>query len=478
MRLCLKAVRPNPAAANNLVPHSGRKHETMSLVSTTIRTALSSRPALALILLVCLALRAGLSVREAPRALKGDAIIYVGIARHIVEGRGFSWGTEQSHQPTAHGNFVYPVFLAALFKLFGIRFLPVLIVQSLLDTITCWLVFLMALRLSGSRFGASLAALLYASYPPFIISSAWLYTETLTILLLTPSIYLSWLSFRGRTWYAVAAGALMGLVVLIRPAMLVFPAFAALGYWLARRDSGDWAGKAAAYVLVCYVVVSPWTLRNYLVFGRFIPVSTHGGQTFYAGTGPADGLCLADALCPLVVRGTVRQIPPDAVEVSPQTYRKMMDLRRRLLAVGEADRDILYRKAGLREIAEHPGRYALLAVRKFFILWFNVARDLPPGSPPGGLLSQIRARPVYNLLLIVLAVLGAARGCVDRGFSRLVLLLAVYTSLVTMVAFSVVRYSYPVFPFIIVLASAFLSAGKSKAEAEHSVADGTGRKLM
>jgi hypothetical protein len=30
-------------------------------------------------------------------------------------------------------------------------------------------------------------------------------------------------------------------------------------------------------------IVAPWTLRNALVFGRFIPVSDMGGSTFYDG---------------------------------------------------------------------------------------------------------------------------------------------------------------------------------------------------
>ena len=52
------------------------------------------------------------------------------------------------------------------------------------------------------------------------------------------------------------------------------------------------ASGATVLVLVSYLTIAPWTVRNYLVFHRFVPVASHGGQTLWGGTGPADGKTL------------------------------------------------------------------------------------------------------------------------------------------------------------------------------------------
>lgn len=408
------------------------------------------RAVLLCILLLCLLLRLGMAIHEAPKPLTGDALTYVKIAVHIAGGDGFVTGPiedPKQYWPTAFGNPIYPAFLAGLFKAFGFSVLAVLIVQCLIDTLTCFLVFVIALKVVRSRSAALLAALAYALYPPFIISAASVLTETLTLLLLTGALYFFWRLLSGSLRHAAFAGVLMGLSILIRPAVLLLPVFLLAVLWLNRKECRGWLLKGLVYLLVSYAVVSPWTVRNYVVMGGFIPVSAHGGLSFWQGTGPADGVCMSNADHPLAIQGTAEARLPGHLPVSKATYHRITSLREQVRGLNEVERDAVFAKAGMREVREHPGRFAFLAVKKFFRLWFNLWYDDPPSKVSFALAA-------LNLALLGLALRSVFLGLADRGFSQIVLSLATYTTLVSVVSFAVVRYSYPAFPFVIILAAA------------------------
>jgi 4-amino-4-deoxy-L-arabinose transferase-like glycosyltransferase len=345
---------------------------------------------------------------------------------------------------------------------FGFSVLAVLVVQSMLDTLTCFIVFSLGTKAAGSRSAGVLAAFFYAVYPAFILSAGTVLTETLTFLLLTCGLYLYWVAIKGSTRLAAAAGLLMGVVILLKPAMLLFPFFVLIGFWLNRRADRGWLAKGLVYVVVCCAVISPWTLRNYLAMGRFIPVASHGGNTLWGGTGPADGRCMSHAHMPVYVPGEMAASGPEAVPVSRATYDKIAEFRSRLSRLDEAGQDALYRQAALQEISEHPGRYAFLGVKKFFRLWLNLWYDAPPSK-------KSLALAALNLTLMILALLGALAKLVDRRFAQMVLILAVYTTAISMLTFSMVRYSYPVFPFILILVAAFLALEPAKRAATQTL---------
>jgi hypothetical protein len=74
----------------------------------------------------------------------------------------------------------------------------------------------------------------------------------------------------------------------------------------------------------------------------------------------------------------------------------------------------------------------------------------------------VRPRPLVNLVLLILGVLGALMQTVDRRFTQFVLLLCIYTTVVSMAIYSVSRYSWPAFVFIVMLAGAFVAGRPGK----------------
>lgn len=107
--------------------------------------------------------------------------------------------------------------------------------------------------------------------------------------------------WRGQLSGAAGAGLLFAAGGLIRPAVLLaagscFAAGAVM--WLrsvwrrGRASEGDVGGSRGQLVLVCVAVcgfgvgLAPWVLRNGVVFGSFIPATTHGGYTLALGNNP------------------------------------------------------------------------------------------------------------------------------------------------------------------------------------------------
>ncbi|MEE2662826.1 MAG: hypothetical protein VX681_01800 [Myxococcota bacterium] len=147
----------------------------------------------------------------------------------------------------------------------------------------------------------TLAGLLVATYPTLIAFSHYLWSETLTALLLTAGLAAA-VQYRlaPSPARAVATGLLLGAATLVREIALGVALACAWWWWREappqqRRRSLAHAGLMAAVATVC---VAPWTLHNVRALDRFVPLSTIGwfataeGNTFEAAdwlrsTGPA-----------------------------------------------------------------------------------------------------------------------------------------------------------------------------------------------
>ena len=73
----------------------------------------------------------------------------------------------------------------------------------------------------------------------------------------------------------------MGFLMLFRaeaPALLFLYAAA-----LRRRRGGKAAGQIAMFMAVALLCLAPWTVRNYVMFGKFVPVTVSAGKNLWIG---------------------------------------------------------------------------------------------------------------------------------------------------------------------------------------------------
>ncbi|MEO8358934.1 MAG: glycosyltransferase family 39 protein [Vicinamibacteria bacterium] len=175
---------------------------------------------------------------------------------------------------------LYPYFLAAMNMVFG-SLTAIKIVQVLLGSLLIPAVAHAGRRLIGLHTGLA-AACFAAFYPELIWYSAHFWCETLFLAILWWGIerVLS-ADESGSVKTAAVAGLLLGLSVLTRETILYLVPLATV--WLAwNRPRARWR-LGATVLLSMIVVVAPWTIRNWMQFGAFIPVSTGGGLNLYQG---------------------------------------------------------------------------------------------------------------------------------------------------------------------------------------------------
>jgi 4-amino-4-deoxy-L-arabinose transferase-like glycosyltransferase len=189
--------------------------------------------------------------------------------------------------PTAFRPPLFPAALAVVYKITGAgsahdRWTAGRVLEAVLGALVAGLTCLIASRLWGPATGL-VAGGLAAIDPPLLLVGSSLLSESLFIPLVLGAV-LAALVFRtdGRLRWAVLSGLLVGcaaltrgngIVLLIPLAFLVF----------SRRPRRRTARAPALLFAAAILTVLPWTIRNYVEFHRFVPLTTEGGYAL-AGT--------------------------------------------------------------------------------------------------------------------------------------------------------------------------------------------------
>ncbi len=230
-----------------------------------------------------------------PTQPASDHAVYHGLAVRLVETGVYDTEKHRAYWPPG-----YPAFLAALYGVFGVSVLAAklgnVFLAGLADLLT-W----QAVRRHGGATAAVAALLLTAAWPGRNLHVDVLsYDELVLVLVLGSMALLPRLSSttqvrsvisigrRARPDAArwIAAGAVLGLACLVRPTLGVTP-LAIGGALLAARCS--WRRSAIGtvwYGAAMLVSIVPWTIRNYVVLGRFVPLTTNAGGNFYNSWAP------------------------------------------------------------------------------------------------------------------------------------------------------------------------------------------------
>jgi len=178
----------------------------------------------------------------------------------------------------------YPYFIGAVYDAFG-GLAAVKVAQILVSALLIPAVGRIA-TLAFSPAVGLVAAGIAAFYPDLVWYSVHFWSETLFLTLLFWALErVLAADARRRTGVAVAAGLLWGLATLTRETALYVTPWVALWLWWGRRASGGLA-RGTAFLIAALLTIAPWTLRNWVKFHAFIPVSTAGGLNLWQGNAP------------------------------------------------------------------------------------------------------------------------------------------------------------------------------------------------
>lgn len=238
------------------------------------------------------------------------------IARALATGYGYADPFEGHSGLTAWTPPLYPVLLAAVFKLFGVYTKTsawvILTINSIFSAATAPLVYEMAQRCfrrgTHTRANAASVALwsgwLWALYPAAMQYAVhWVWDMALTAFLFTWILVLA-LRVRGvgeddpdaprhqtlQRW--AAFGLLWGLVGLTNSSLLAFlPACGIWMIWPLLRQGKLLASTARNVLLAavcCAAVITPWIARNWFALHAFIPLRSNFGAELYESVLPAN----------------------------------------------------------------------------------------------------------------------------------------------------------------------------------------------
>jgi 4-amino-4-deoxy-L-arabinose transferase-like glycosyltransferase len=259
---------------------------------------------LAVICMLALALRVTWIAFVNPSPTDGrvdDAAVYHRLALSIKNGDGFQWedgfsgppGGPFQMEPTAYWSVGYPATLAGVYLLTDSSVPAAKVLNAVLGTAACLLVYFVGREVFDRRVGLVAAGIL-ALFPSQVFLPTLLMTETpwtfLTMLLLALTLALTLRKRPG--WLPVALlGLMFGLASLVRGEMLAFP-LVLVAVWAVAYRSGLLAlrlgGIAVAGMLVALL---PWTVRNWTALGYPVLVSTGSADNLLAGHwSGADGL--------------------------------------------------------------------------------------------------------------------------------------------------------------------------------------------
>lgn len=225
---------------------------------------------------------------ETPWLGGGDAPYYITLAENLVLGKGFAYG----NQPTAFRPPLYPIMLAILVKTSGSNYVLLLrIFQFFFSLITVYLIALSATLLFGKQawrhgillglYCPSLAYIMLPIGPENLAALFNLFTLYGYIRMLNASK-------NSEIKWGILSGISTGLSSLTRftsPVILMIALY--IGY--ERRSL-----RSVLIVITCFaLIISPWLIRNRIVFGEWI-YSTSGGFTLVKGILDPQGRGLYD----------------------------------------------------------------------------------------------------------------------------------------------------------------------------------------
>lgn len=209
---------------------------------------------------------------------------YAFLAKNLLAESGFvdSNGTQSVRAP------LFPFVLAGLFLLDDGNLNLGYLLSICCGVIAVWQVFLLTLAAGGTRNAARVAAGLAALFPGLVIYSSLLQTESLYIAFFLGTLLLALRLTRApTTGGAIGLGMAAGLAGLTRAIFVPFFPVLLIAVGVGQFRTGERKFAAVAVTLLTFIIVLlPWSVRNYAIHGKVIPVSTFAGPSLLLGNNP------------------------------------------------------------------------------------------------------------------------------------------------------------------------------------------------
>jgi hypothetical protein len=358
----------------------------------------------------------------------GDEEQYHGLALSMLHGQGF---VNDDGTPTAFRPPGYPFVLASLYAISEHAVLAKLLNVLLLGALA-FLLGVIAARIKPVA--TPWVPYLVLACPILIYVASVLYPQILGAVLLSSVVLIMTRKNVTLTDFGLA-GVIYGLLCLAIPSFLmVLPLFflyLLLVNWSAVKTA---IVQASVLTMAILVVLAPWTIRNYVVFGQLVPVSSIGGLNLMFGnsalTTPNSGVNVDIwTLCPEAAA------PPGEMD--------------------ELVRDNLLKACAIDWIRHNPVAAAQLYVGKV-VNYFNYRNEVATRSEAASWRDWLSFFTYYPLLAAAIARLAVARRFPMTREEGLIYILYFGNAFISAVFFTRVRFRIPFDALLIPVVAAFV----------------------
>lgn len=211
------------------------------------------------------------------------------VAYSLATGHGFSSPFAGSTGPTAWLAPVYPGICALVFRTFGCftraSGFVMLALNSFFAAVNCIPICKIGELTVGRKVGLW-SGWVWAGGVIFMYwATTWVWEVSLSTLLLSILFLQSLQLARDSSWKAWAVfGLVWGVAALTNPSLLAFlPGSGAYPAYRLWRNRSSWLGPVVVSILVFATCVSPWLIRNRLVFGEWIFIRDNAPFEFHLG---------------------------------------------------------------------------------------------------------------------------------------------------------------------------------------------------
>ncbi len=372
------------------------------------------------------------------------------IARNLAADRGFSYPFGPGDKPTAWFSPLLPFLWAAIIKVAGEgeAFLKTILYVNALVSALSVLIYARIYRAIApprARTGVCMIPVMavLCLWPPALMltTATWYYCwQELGIALLFLAL-LKWKSSDFSFASSAAVALCAGLAAYINPSILLV-LVAAVGFHIvAGRQRSRAVTGGATIILILALLMLPWTIRNYRVLHKVVPMRSNFAVEFQQGNNPQGS-----------IRQTLDSVHPALSAVERTAYDRL----------GEAEYTGRAMAKTITYIADNP----LLTVRRSlcraYVFWCSDILDAWPWverekwwrSGPGVQAWWVGKIAVHNLpwiLALVTVLAGRWRPLGEKWLPALHVLLFPLPYYLTHCS---PEYAYPVQPYLLVFAGA------------------------
>ncbi len=302
-----------------------------------------------------------------------DGVFYDKVAMNIARGYGF---VVNPGDPATEKPPVYMYLLSLLYFIFGHQYWAIRVVQAILSSVICIFIYLIGKNIKNENTG-KIASIFFIFDPLLTQISSWYLSQIPYITFEIIAIYYMLKIQKEFSYkYAVIIGLLLGLASLtISYSSPFFYPFLLLWVFLIyKKNLSNIFKTFTTIIFILTIIISIWTIRNYIVFKEFIPISTAGGLRFWGGNNSrSQGVWVPWS-------GSARFYfsgsepgwgnATDWVDWAQQSGSPWLNLQfGRSKGITANERDLRYWHMGWKWITNNPDKYIILAGKKFITFW-------------------------------------------------------------------------------------------------------------